>query len=72
MRLSESLTDAATGFEQLAADDTRHQAPESAETARAIAAHLRRLAHNHETAATYQRRPALDPEQCEPAEEPQS
>ncbi len=61
--LSESLDDCAIGFEQMATDAIADHEPEAAEVSQRIAGHLRRLAYNHRTAATYQNRPNLDPEQ---------
>lgn len=61
--LSQSLTDAASGFDESAALHIADGNPEAAVTASRLAGHLRRLAFNHSAAAEYQDDPSLDPEQ---------
>lgn len=65
MKLSDQLTAAADLARQRAAEALADGTPEDAERARTMAGHLERLAFNHRTAATYQGRPELDPEQRE-------
>lgn len=65
MKLSDHLTAAADLARQRAAEALADGTPEDAERAERMAGHLERLAFNHRTAATYQGRPELDPEQRE-------